>query len=186
MIHIRPYTDIYTHKKVNYTTSPWTYSQTQVNTVHTTMRYTSLSCTLLPPSHFCCKLHHTVHMYALQLLNDYAATLIIPVDMFHHLTLSPDATHIAELHRKADQFIAGGLTPSTIATYSAGRKKYIQFYTTHQATPLPSSETKLILLASYLATTNISHTIIKVYLSAVRHMHVAAGLHELFSKQPTP
>ena len=122
-----------------------------------------------------------MHIYALQLLNDYAATLIIPVDMFHHPTLSPDAARIAELHRKADQFIAGGLTPSTIATYSAGRKKYIQFCTTHQATPLLSSETTLILFASYLATTNISHTTIKVYLSAVRHMHVVAGLHELLT-----
>ena len=139
-----------------------------------------------PPPTFAVNYTTLVHMYALQLLNDYAATLIIPVDMFHHLTLSPDATYIAELHRKADQFIAGGSTPSTIATYSAGRKKYIQFYTTHQATPLPSSETTLILFASYLATTNISHTIIKVYLSAVRHMHVAAGLHELFTKQLTP
>ena len=77
-------------------------------------------------------------------------TIIIPVDMFHHPTLSPDAARIAELHRKADQFIAGGLTPSTIATNSAGKKKYIQFCTTHQATPLPSSETALILFASYL------------------------------------
>ena len=127
-----------------------------------------------------------VHIYALQLLNDYAATLIIPVDMFHHPTLSSDATRIAELHRKADQFIAGGLTSSTIATYSAGRKKYIQFCTTHQAIPLPSSETTLILFASYLATTNISHTTIKVYLSAVHHMHVFAGLHEFFSEQLTP
>jgi len=54
-------------------------------------------------------------------------TAIIPADMFHH----------------PDQFIAGGLTPSTIATYSAGKKKYIQFCTTYQATPLSSSETTL-------------------------------------------
>ena len=107
-----------------------------------------------------------VHIYALQLLNDYAATLIIPVDMFHHPSLSPDATHIAELHRKADQFIAGGLTPSTIVTYSR-KKKYIQFCTTHQVTPLPSSETTLILFASYLATTNISHTTCICQLSAI-------------------
>ena len=106
--------------------------------------------------------------------------------MLHHPTLSKDAARLAELHRKADQFIAGGLAPSTIATYSAGQKKYIHFCTTHQVTPLPSSETTLILFASYLATTNISHTTIKVYLSAVHHMHVVAGLHELFSEQLTP
>ena len=52
--------------------------------------------------------------------------------------------------------------------------------------PIPASEATLILFASYLATQNISYTTIKVYLSAVRHMHVSMGLHNFFNAQLTP
>ena len=41
-------------------------------------------------------------------------------------------------------------------------------------------------MATYLATINISHTTIKVYLAGVRHMHVSAGLFSFFDKQLTP
>jgi len=103
-------------------------------------------------------------------------------DVSHHLALSPDSTHLADLHNKADQFLTQGLAPSTITTYAAGKKKYTQFCTTSGLCPMPSSETTLILFASYLATGNIAHTTIKMYLSAVRHMHAIAGLHDLFSE----
>jgi len=49
-----------------------------------------------------------------------------------------------------------------------------------------SSEVTLILFASYLATANISHTTIKMFLSAVPHMHVVTGLHKQFGEQLTP
>jgi len=104
--------------------------------------------------------------------------------MSYHL--STDAANLADLYCKANQFLTQGLAPLTIAAYSAGKKKYIQFCTTSQITSLPSSENTLILFASYLATANISHTTIKVYLSAVRHMHIVAGLHEIFNEQLTP
>ena len=52
--------------------------------------------------------------------------------------------------------------------------------------PTPASEATLILFASYLATQNISYTTIKVYLSAVRNMHVSMGLHNVFNAQLTP
>ena len=53
-------------------------------------------------------------------------------------------------------------------------------------TPTPASEATLILFFSYLATQNIPHTTIKVYLSAVWHMHVSAGQHDFFNTQLTP
>lgn len=39
---------------------------------------------------------------------------------------------------------------------------------------------------SFLAQEGLAYTSIKVYLSAVRSLHVAAGLHEIFSSQLTP
>ena len=42
------------------------------------------------------------------------------------------------------------------------------------------------MFVSYLAQQGLSQASIKVYLSAVRNLHVSAGLHEEFSKQLTP
>jgi len=52
--------------------------------------------------------------------------------------------------------------------------------------PLPVTEAIQILLSAHLATTNTSHSTIKVYLSAVRKLHALAGLHEHFNLQLTP
>ena len=116
------------------------------------------------------------------------STVIILVNGFHHLMPSPDYAHLTDLYCKANHFLTQGLAPSTISTYSTGKDKYIQFCTASRISPIPppSSETTLILFASYLATANMSHTTIKVYLAAIRHVHVVAGLHELFIEQLTP
>ena len=52
--------------------------------------------------------------------------------------------------------------------------------------PIPTSECTLTLFISHLATSNISQGTIKVYLSAVRHMHVCKGLHNHFNRRITP
>lgn len=52
--------------------------------------------------------------------------------------------------------------------------------------PLPTCEETLMLFTSYLAQQGLAHTTIKVYLSAVRNLHVSAGLHKEFSQQLTP
>ena len=50
---------------------------------------------------------------------------------------------------------------------------------------IPPTEYTLILFMTHLATSNISYATIKVYLSAVRNMHVSKELHE-FTQQLTP
>ena len=42
------------------------------------------------------------------------------------------------------------------------------------------------MFVSHLAEQGLTHSSIKVYLSAVRNLHVHAGLHEIFSKQLSP
>ena len=51
---------------------------------------------------------------------------------------------------------------------------------------MPATEETLLLFATSMAASNISHGSIKVYLSAVRHMHVLSGLHNNLSHQFTP
>ena len=90
------------------------------------------------------------------------------------------------LHAKAQEFYANGLAASTKTTYSAGQLRFINFCNGLQIPPVPASEATLILFVTYLATNNISHTTIKVYLAAVRHMHMSAGMFSFFDKQLTP
>ena len=87
---------------------------------------------------------------------------------------------------KAQEFYANGLAASTLSTYSAGQTQFTNFCKELKVTALPATEATLILFATYLATINISHTTIKVYLAGVRHMHVSAGLFSFFDKQLTP
>ena len=64
-------------------------------------------------------------------------------------------------------------------------QKYIQFCTIAKMPPTPTTESTLQLFCTHLAILNISHATIKVYLSAIHHMHVLAELYEHFSKQLT-
>ena len=90
------------------------------------------------------------------------------------------------LQRKAAQFLTDGLATTTRATYATGQQRFAAFCQTIHAYPVPASEHTLILFATHLATSNIAHTTIKVYISAIRHMHVSAGLHAEFNSQLTP
>jgi len=51
---------------------------------------------------------------------------------------------------------------------------------------VPTSENTLMLFTSHLAKEGLSHQSIKVYLSAVRNLHVTAGQHDAYSKALTP
>jgi len=86
----------------------------------------------------------------------------------------------------AHHFLTAGLATSTMAIYSAGKQRYLQFCGRTKVPAIPATETTLVLFVSYLATINISHYSIKVYLSAVRHMHITRGLHNEFNQLLTP
>ena len=90
------------------------------------------------------------------------------------------------LQQKAQEFYSNGLATTTRSTYTAGQQRYTTFCREIMVSPTLASEATLTLFASYFATQNISHTTIKVYLSAVQHMHVSARLHNFFNAQLTP
>ena len=91
-----------------------------------------------------------------------------------------------QLITSARQFLEGGLAATTRTTYAAGIRRYTSFCKATNLRTLPTSESTLILFVTHLATGNISQATIKVYLSAVRHIHVLRGLHNSFSQQLTP
>ena len=62
----------------------------------------------------------------------------------------------------------------------------MNFCSSTQRQTVPTSESTLLLFVSHLAKSSLGHGTIKVYLSAVRHMHVSCGKHTEFSTQLSP
>ena len=98
----------------------------------------------------------------------------------------PVSLNLVDLQLKAQHFLNNGLAANTRNTYSIGQQRFTIFCQAIQANTLPASEATLSLFITHLATEHISYKTIKVYLSAVRHMHVAAGMFPQFSQQLTP
>ena len=84
------------------------------------------------------------------------------------------------------QYCNNGLAPTTRSTYAAGQQRYTAFCGSISVHPIPATEQILLLFATHLATTKISHATIKVYLSAIRQLHVAQGSLQYFNQQLTP
>ena len=77
-------------------------------------------------------------------------------------------------------------SPSTRKVYNAGLNKYRKFCKMANRSISPVSEDTLLLFTAHLATEGTLASTIKVYLSAIRSSHVAAGRHDEFTKQLTP
>ena len=68
-----------------------------------------------------------------------------------------------------EYYFQQGLAPSSKRVYKSA---IISFCQQFHFNPLPATETLLCQYVSYLATQNIMHSTIKVYLSAIRHLHI--------------
>ena len=75
-----------------------------------------------------------------------------------------------------DLYFQAALAPSSQKTYTSAQNRYIRLCTSLQLSPLPLSEHQLCQFASFLAKKNLSHSSIKGYLSALRHLQIASGL----------
>ena len=103
------------------------------------------------------------------------------------MPLHPHVSHSqGQLLTSAQHFFEAGLASTTRATYAAGIRRYTSFCKATKLRILPTSESTLILFVTHLATSSVSQATIKVYLSAIRHMHVLQGMHNSFSQQLTP
>ena len=64
--------------------------------------------------------------------------------------------------------------------------KHFSFCQQISHTPIPTSESTLLLYLAHMGKRNLSLSTIKVYVSAIRNLHVATGKHTHFSSQLTP
>ena len=78
------------------------------------------------------------------------------------------------------------ISPATRPTYSSSQISYLNFCSMIQHNPIPAHESTILLFFMHLATSGLSHTTIKMYLSAIHSMHVATGQHTVFHQQLTP
>ena len=78
-------------------------------------------------------------------------------------------------------YFTKGIATSTKVTHKAGQSRYPQFCDASSVSPLPLSESTLLMYVSYLAESGLKHSTIKVYLSALRHMQIASGLPDPFT-----
>ena len=93
---------------------------------------------------------------------------------------------IPKLQRTVLSYYQQGLANYTHHSYNVAIKIYNSFCHTISHTPTPTTEYTLLLFTAYLGQRKLAYSTIKVYLSVVRSLHVAAGMHQTFCSQLTP
>ena len=71
-----------------------------------------------------------------------------------------------------EYYFQQGLAPSSKRVYKSAKDRFISFCQKFHFNPLPVTESLLCQYVGFLAKQNIMHSTIKVYLSAVRHLHI--------------
>ena len=77
------------------------------------------------------------------------------------------------------EYFGRGLAPATRRSYGAAKRRYVVFCGELGRPPLPASEQRFCHYVAYLVREGLVHSSIKCYLSAVRHLHVEAGIGDL-------
>ena len=86
---------------------------------------------------------------------------------------------IPELDNLVQYYFEQGLSTSTHKTYKTGIKKFDKFCKKHKITnPLPVDQRLLCYYITYLAQQGMADSTIRVYLSALRHHHIAYDIPE--------
>ena len=73
-----------------------------------------------------------------------------------------------------------GLADSTQRAYKSGQNRFLAFCRQANYKAVPASETVLCHFVSYLAEQKLKHKTIKVYLSAIRFLHISEGAGDPF------
>ena len=93
--------------------------------------------------------------------------------------LSPDGSSDV-LTQKCQFLLAQGLVPSTRRVYLSAQRRYINFChqdgRVYQDGSLPPADEDTVMRFATMLAANLNHSSIKVYLSAVRSLHIDCGL----------
>ena len=83
-------------------------------------------------------------------------------------------------------YYQNGLATATQRFYSTEQQCYTQFFKQANRTGIPTSESTLLLFAAHLARSELAHTSIKVYFSAIGNLHTAHSHREAYQQALTP
>ena len=92
---------------------------------------------------------------------------------------------LIRLDQSVQELLASGVAPSTLPSYSSGRKCYLTFCCTFGLCLLPLQESTLCRFAASLAGESLCHQTIVSYLSACHYFQILSGLPNL-SLSPLP
>ena len=84
----------------------------------------------------------------------------------------------------AQDIMKDGIRDSTKQTYKSAQRDYIKFCQLYNLVSLPTCEKTLMMYVTYLYQRNIRYNTIKVYLFAIRHMHVINGYDNPLTDNP--
>ena len=102
------------------------------------------------------------------------------------IVASPSLDWTSPAFRQLFNTITEGLAVSTHKCYQTGQLRYLSFCRQLSINPVPTTERTLLLSTTYLAKEGLAYTSIKVYISAIRNMHITLGHHHSYSQQLTP
>ena len=71
--------------------------------------------------------------------------------------------------------VEGGIRSNTKRTYTSAQKQYLEFCYYYKLQPFPCSENTLLTYIGYLHRKGLKGSTVRVYLAAVRHLHVVEG-----------
>ena len=82
---------------------------------------------------------------------------------------------ITYLEGLATDLVNNSLASSSRRSYTSAQRQYVQFCELLNFIPLPATERQLVLFVAQLAQ-RLSHSTVRSYLSAIRHMQITEGL----------
>ena len=93
-----------------------------------------------------------------------------------HLAAGGARLDDAELDGAVVQYCEQALAVSTQKSYASAKRRYLQFCARYHIQSTPFTEQALCKYVAYLANQRVSHTSIKCYLAALRHLHIEREL----------
>ena len=81
---------------------------------------------------------------------------------------------IQRLEATAAGLIRNSLAPSSQRSYTSAQTQYLKFCSLINQVPVPATEQLLVLFAAHVAQ-SCAHSTVRMYLAAVRHMHISKG-----------
>ena len=83
---------------------------------------------------------------------------------------------VADLGETSSMLMSAGLKPNTHRTYNSAQQRYLSFCEHYQLVGLPATEDVLLLYVAFLYDQGLKGSSIRVYLAAVRSLHVYSNM----------